>query len=279
MAPNTYANADHVYRQAYNRLRIACTLLERHLPPPEGDEQPIPPLRPIRPQRPRLDSVAQCALCRVELEAMNTGDRGSHACTHQPDGQRHDDETRSAAGSTESNQQEAYKVKRDRQPNSRVIRQDMIVLDDKFDAFTVAFTTLSSHLDEEEAMQYDTHLLVWAEFYGWMKDRAENTMKILDSVETGIPPDRTRPSVNFHTLGTTYTVVGSQASSDGINQGAGTSKETANANVHPTMEQNLPVDTERVNTEQVNIGRVSTEQVNTAVAPSIVTVPDSGTGS
>ena len=158
------------------------------------------------------------------------------------------------------------------------------MLDDKFDAFTVALTTFSAHVEEEEVLQYETHLLVWAEFCGWMKDRGESTIRILDTAATGIQHDRTRPAVNFHALGTTYTVVEPQGASGGINQGAGTSKEFTGAITLPTQAQTGAVATEQVNAVQVNTEQVDTEQadavqVNRGGTPSIVTVPDGGTGS
>ena len=52
-----------------------------------------PPLRPVV-TRERIDSVAGCALCQVELQAAEPGEREGHVCNHPGggDGNRQDDE-------------------------------------------------------------------------------------------------------------------------------------------------------------------------------------------
>ena len=186
MAPNTYANAENSYRQAYNRLKVACTLLERHLPPPDdGSELSTPSLRP----RERLDPVVQCALCRAELENLEPEERAGHVCNHQDQVLRQDDETQSAVASDEGRRgSEAQKVKRGVQPNAGVVKQDLTVLEDKFDAYIVALSIFTSLMNDEDGARYENLLLEWTEYCGWLKDRADQTIKVLQAGVWGEDP-------------------------------------------------------------------------------------------
>ena len=179
MAPNTYANAENSYRQAYNRLKVACTLLERHLPlPDDGSELETPSLTP----RERVDRVAQCALCRAELETLEPEERAGHGCNHQGQASRQDDENRSVTASDEGRHgSEVHAAKRGVQPNAGVIKQDLTVLEDKFDAFIVALSILTSLMSDEDGSQYENLLLEWTEFCGWLKDRADQTIRVLQA--------------------------------------------------------------------------------------------------
>ena len=81
MAPNL-ARAEEAYGQAAGRLRTACVLLERHLPPIDPTEvqapQEPPPLRPGS----RLASVPACPQFDEELRELDPGNREGHKCTH-----------------------------------------------------------------------------------------------------------------------------------------------------------------------------------------------------
>ena len=179
MAPSNLANTEAAYRQAYNRLNVACTLLERHLPPIEEDNDDYMVLPSLKP-KPRTPSVSTCDRCTEERENLDEAARQDHVCTHQgAEGGHQDDDTVSTAGS-EVVQRRAEGRRRERQPNAGVIRQDLVVMDDKFDGFTVALSNLAAHLAPLEADQYEAHLLVWAQYCGWMKDRAEDTIRLLE---------------------------------------------------------------------------------------------------
>ena len=58
-------------------------------------------------------------------------------------------------------------------------------LDDRFDAFTTALSLLSGLLGDEEQQSYNDHLIVWAEFVGDMRDRAYETIQILEAALLG----------------------------------------------------------------------------------------------
>ena len=88
MAP-TVASATTASRKATLRLKVAANQLERHLPPLdnlEADDTQVSEAPSTKP-RPRQSSVAACALCVTDLEAMEAGARAGHICTvHTPAG-------------------------------------------------------------------------------------------------------------------------------------------------------------------------------------------------
>ena len=178
MAPS---NTEAAYRQAYNRLNVACTLLKRHFPPIEEDNDDYMVLTSLKP-KPRTPSVPTCDRCTEERDNLDEAAREEHVCTHQgAEGGQQDDDTLSTSGSeVVQRRTEGRRTGRERQPNAGVIRQDLVVMDDKFDGFTVALSNLATHLTPLEADQYEAHILLWAQYCGWMKDRVEDTRRLLD---------------------------------------------------------------------------------------------------
>ena len=162
MAPSL-ATAEGAYEHAAYRLRAACTLVERHLPNPEVEEEvlAIPPLRPRQ-----QVSGQPCAQCEAERENLEEDSEEVIECTHG-----------TSVGQIESEHVAPKKrAPGKRQPNPGVIRQDVNSLDQKFDTFTVALATLCSLYENQEQMLYESHLVLWADYVGWMKDRAEDVM-------------------------------------------------------------------------------------------------------
>ena len=169
MAPNE-ASARSTYRLAAGRLITAFDDLDGHLPPldpAEGDILEIPPIFPV----PR--NVA-CARCADELAELDAEQQAAHSCTHR---QAADD-----TGVEDGERVGAKKLTiRKRQPNAGVIRQDLIKVEDKFDSFTVALSSLASLLEQEEATEFEDHLIVWIRYRRWLKDRADDTLEMLEA--------------------------------------------------------------------------------------------------
>ena len=161
MAPSE-ASARSAYRLAAGRLITACDDLDGHLPPldpVEGDTLETPPIFPV----PRNVACAKCAdeLAQLETEA----EQADHSCTHD----RADD-----TGVEGAERGSAKKVTvRRRHPNAGVIRQDLLTVDDKFDSFTVALSGLASLLEQEDAAEFEDHLVLWTRYRRWLKDRAD----------------------------------------------------------------------------------------------------------
>ena len=170
MAPNVAA-IDAAYQLAENRLVIACSYLERHLPPLDPQEVEEAPVTPSARPRERIDSVSQCNLCAAELADLDAGARDGHVCTHRQQG---GDAAVGARGDAARG-----KLRRVRQPYAGVIRQGLEILDEKFDSFTGALTTLTCVIEETEVTAYNEHLMEWADYCGYLKDRAHDTINML----------------------------------------------------------------------------------------------------
>ena len=76
-------------------------------------------------------------------------------------------------------------------------------LDEKFDAFTVALTVLTSLLQDDEAQSYEDHLVTWAEYVGELKSRALETMILLETPSINNRPadDHSRVPVSQGNMG------------------------------------------------------------------------------
>ena len=61
-----------------------------------------------------------------------------------------------------------------------MLRQDVEILDEKFDSFTEALTTLTYVIEESEVASYNEHLMEWADYCGFLKDRAHDTIDMLE---------------------------------------------------------------------------------------------------
>ena len=169
MAPSE-ASARSAYRLAAGRLITACDDLDGHLPPldpAEGDTLETPPIFPV----PR--NIA-CAKCADELAQLETEEeQAEHSCTHH----RADD-----TGVEDAERGSAKKLTvRRRHPNAGVIRQDLLKVDDKFDSFTVALSALASLLGQEDAAEFEDHLVLWTRYRRWLKDRADYTLELLEA--------------------------------------------------------------------------------------------------
>ena len=82
MAPSALTVADNNYRLTANKLVVACTQLDRHLPSDDDTHESTvqPPARP----RKRIDSVPACRQCAVQLQDAHPGEHEAHVCTHNP---------------------------------------------------------------------------------------------------------------------------------------------------------------------------------------------------
>ena len=172
MAPTTEAAANSAYSLAVNRLVTICNDLDGHLPPfdIQEDDNYDPSLPSVWP-RPRLESTTDCAQCVEELDQLSAGARDSHICRHNRD---HDESTDTRTAPTQR------RSVRRRQPNAGVIRQDIIILDERFEAFTAALAALAAILPRERAIEFEEHLLVWGDYRRWLKDRALTTIDMLE---------------------------------------------------------------------------------------------------
>ena len=175
MAPSL-AKADEVYSQAVGRLRTACILLERHLPSVDPTEVQVPPGPPnLRPSQ-RDVVVPPCADCELELEGIEPENRGEHQCSHRPDdiGVPADDEPGTPV----------VRAPRRGHPNPGVVRMEVSNLDAKFDVFAGATSTVISLVDTADQRMWERHLLIWTEYYGWMKDRADELLDLIETANT-----------------------------------------------------------------------------------------------
>ena len=82
----------------------ACTQLDQYIPPDDASDgfraRAMPPLLP---RQRVVSNVADCALCRVELENMDEEARVDHICTHDQSSKRKGDDAQSSSGSGISN--------------------------------------------------------------------------------------------------------------------------------------------------------------------------------
>ena len=56
-------------------------------------------------------------------------------------------------------------------------------MEERFDAVTIATANLVGLLESEQAEAYDEHLLVWADYVGWMKDNAYDLLFVLEAAD------------------------------------------------------------------------------------------------
>ena len=176
MAPSL-AKADEVYAQAVGRLRTACILLERHLPsvdPAEVEAPQDPP--PLRPSQNVI--VTACPDCERELADRDSEDEQEHHCTHGWNPEAEDNSQREAMDTP------TVRVPRRGHPNPGVIRMELTNLDTKFEVFAGAISTLISVHDMANQRLFERHLTVWTEYYGWMKDRAEDLINLIETANT-----------------------------------------------------------------------------------------------
>ena len=140
--------------------------------------KPVPSSSPrsgSRP-RPRVSSVATCAACATELEALEAGAWGGHVCTHQQVAEDAEIDTVSQAGSDRA---VAPRGGKHRQPDENVIQQyvDAMVL--KLDILVQTVAVLLPLLEEEEEERYEQHLIDWSNYCEDVKDRARDVIKLL----------------------------------------------------------------------------------------------------
>ena len=186
MAPNL-ASAHWTYGQAVAKLQSACIFLERQLPPVDHAEVEVVPSVPSLQPRVRAASVPNCLECEEELREQSPGAREGHRCNHHEGGED---------VQVESNTFPEIRAPRRRQPNSGVIKQDLKKLDERYDAFAGAIGTLISLLDHSEAVRYETHMVVWADYCGWLTDRAKDLITLLEAATnlatTAVIPSQTQ---------------------------------------------------------------------------------------
>ena len=174
MAPTpNLAAANLAYGQAVARLQSACVFLDRQLPPVDNQEVEVVPAVPALRPKQRAASVPNCVECEQELQDQSPGRREGHRCTH-----RVGDEVVEPVG---NNTFPDTRAPRRRQPNSGVIKQDLQKLEQKFDSFTGAIGTLISLMEPNDAERYESHMVIWADYVGWLQDRAEDLICILDA--------------------------------------------------------------------------------------------------
>jgi len=167
MAPNESA-ARNAYRLAAKRLTTACRDLDGHLPP--ADEEDLIDIPPIWPTI-SLDATAECNACIEELNQLDETDRDAHTCTHRRE------------PPPDSRPVEARKTQglRKRQPNTGVIKADIAVLDERYENFTVTMSTMLSFMLPQEEEQFDIHFIRWGDYKRWIKDRALDTIALLEA--------------------------------------------------------------------------------------------------
>ena len=170
----TVASANLAYEKAITKLSRACSALEHHIPP-DGETDP-PPLRPT----PRRNSIAACALCANELANLEPGDRESHVCTHD---EQRDRPPEDDAASVRSESGQVRRI-RNQQPKMGVIKEYMDKLETCLDSFTDAISLLCSVLESrDKKLQYQEHLTVWVEHCECLKDRARETIAVLEAAQ------------------------------------------------------------------------------------------------
>ena len=106
------------------------------------EEIHLPDAPPLWPRQ-RVDSVAACAECAVELEALDEGDRSGHVCNHG-----HDETADSRSVDHAASRKTTFTWKH--QPNVRILKRDVDRVDNYFIEFTTALSNLSTLLEEEE---------------------------------------------------------------------------------------------------------------------------------
>ena len=185
--PITAASAKLAFEKASNQLLRACNSLERNLPPSNEDENEQATVPPLAPRR-RIDSQASqtgCALCVSELFDLDTADRADHRCTHQqPSGEhRREDDVASRTGSDIGPPR--TKAARVKQPAVGVIKEYMVNLDNCLEKYTDAVTVVcSTFTNEAEKILYQDHLIVWNEHCENLKDRARETIFVLEAAQS-----------------------------------------------------------------------------------------------
>ena len=197
MAPLTLRVAKEAYDKAVTDLKWSCHTLERVLPPSaEGDQASFPPSKP----RLRLDSVAACPQCAIELEALDAGERTGHQCTH---GERRGSDSHSI-GETEDRSRRGPARGTVRQPKHRVVVEYLGYLTDSLKAYVAAVGNVCCVLTREEDKQdYEDLMLLWVDYCEDVKDRARDTIDVLEAAQLGTTQVLPAPQTDAATSGNT----------------------------------------------------------------------------
>ena len=154
----------------------------RHLPPPDNQEEgddalEAPPPRP----RPKVDSVAACQQCAEELDQLDAGDREGHICNHNVAA-----DAQPAVSSVYRRTISNWR----RQPNAGILRNDIKNVDEHFKAFTTALSNFCVLLEQDQYVEYEAHSREWADYTGYIRDRALEAIEMLEAAERNIQTER-----------------------------------------------------------------------------------------
>ena len=185
MAPLSLATANGAYERAITRLKRACVALDCKLPPVDPQDQTFTEPPASKPVRDRVDSVAACAVCQVELEALEPGLRDGHICNHQQEGVGRQSDQQSVHGSDGGRSRAGGTLSRKgkyKQPTLKKIKDYMANVASGLDVFSDAVSDLCVVLpNTDEKEEYKDHLMVWVRYVEELNDRAEELIEILEA--------------------------------------------------------------------------------------------------
>ena len=188
MAPTNEVAVNRQYHNAVHSLQVACIDLVRHLPPPDNQEEVDNALEAPPPwPRPRVDSVAACQQCADELDQLDAGDREGHVCNHNV--------TADAQPAVSSASRRTFSNWR-RQPNAGVLRNDIKNVDEHFKAFTTALSNFCVLLEQDQYIEYEAHLREWADYRGYIRDRALEAIEMLEAAEQNIRTEQAKTPIS-----------------------------------------------------------------------------------
>ena len=158
--------AKATYGQAVTGLSTACFLVLRHLSPDITGAENVTKMPPLWPSVVGARNMDLDIQCKTDNSDRIYHDETGQLCSQQ---EMH---IRGRQCSYLSSTQIYGPSK------NELICRDVCKLELKFEAFSGAIAAMCIIIEQVEARLYEQHLLVWANHYGWIKDKAEQMVSI-----------------------------------------------------------------------------------------------------
>ena len=124
--------------------------------------------------------MAACDRCAAELQVLPEGNREGHICNHRGEERKDGEGDRGSDAGSESSRRVPVKTRG--KPRVGLLRDYISNVDTAIDGFSDAVAVLVSLLDDEgEKERYDDHMVVWVEHCENLKERARDTIDVLEA--------------------------------------------------------------------------------------------------